>query len=334
MLRMAATSTSDRDDEPRAWPAAWPELRRQRPAPPRRAVRDDLDPAGRRRRRRRARRRAVRLASAPATAPRSPTGERPQKGSLLGPAVLERRDRAVPRRASAPTTSVSTTRRLLDARRRPAGRREGRRLVPGPDGVRPARARRPQHPRRPAERGDAGDDEPQDQVPRGFRPFAPSVLREHVHEWFEIDADEESPYMLLVAPVARRQRVAESPDAARRLSSGLDLLKRPRARTFRRSPTSTTRRACRPSTPSRNPAVTTALLKRFDDADRLPGARQHQLQRPRRADRLHARGRLPLLPGDRHGRAGAGGLVLLKDEQPRAPRDRSRGLPEPSFELD
>jgi carbamoyltransferase len=38
-----------------------------------------------------------------------------------------------------------------------------------------------------------------------FRPFAPSVLREHVHEWFELDGD--SPYMLLVADVHRsRQR--------------------------------------------------------------------------------------------------------------------------------
>jgi len=32
-----------------------------------------------------------------------------------------------------------------------------------------------------------------------FRPFAPSVLREKVSEWFELDDD--SPYMLLVAPV-------------------------------------------------------------------------------------------------------------------------------------
>jgi carbamoyltransferase len=32
-----------------------------------------------------------------------------------------------------------------------------------------------------------------------FRPFAPSVLREHVQEWFDMDSD--SPYMLLVAPV-------------------------------------------------------------------------------------------------------------------------------------
>ena len=32
-----------------------------------------------------------------------------------------------------------------------------------------------------------------------FRPFAPSVLAEHVAEWFELN--EASPYMLLVAPV-------------------------------------------------------------------------------------------------------------------------------------
>jgi len=37
-----------------------------------------------------------------------------------------------------------------------------------------------------------------------FRPFAPSILREHVAEWFELDAD--SPYMLLVADVARARR--------------------------------------------------------------------------------------------------------------------------------
>ena len=39
-----------------------------------------------------------------------------------------------------------------------------------------------------------------------FRPFAPSVLREHVHEYFELDAD--SPYMLLVAPVKEERQLA------------------------------------------------------------------------------------------------------------------------------
>ena len=39
-----------------------------------------------------------------------------------------------------------------------------------------------------------------------FRPFAPTVLREHVAEWFELDED--SPYMLLVADVAAKHRRA------------------------------------------------------------------------------------------------------------------------------
>ncbi len=37
-----------------------------------------------------------------------------------------------------------------------------------------------------------------------FRPFAPSVLRERVSDWFDIDVD--SPYMLMVAPVCERHR--------------------------------------------------------------------------------------------------------------------------------
>ncbi len=38
-----------------------------------------------------------------------------------------------------------------------------------------------------------------------FRPFAPSVLRERVGEYFELDVD--SPYMLLVAPVRPDRRI-------------------------------------------------------------------------------------------------------------------------------
>jgi carbamoyltransferase len=37
-----------------------------------------------------------------------------------------------------------------------------------------------------------------------FRPFAPSILRERVNEWFELDGD--SPYMLLVADVVKSRR--------------------------------------------------------------------------------------------------------------------------------
>ncbi|MGW0504762.1 carbamoyltransferase family protein [Micromonospora sp. NPDC003241] len=53
-----------------------------------------------------------------------------------------------------------------------------------------------------------------------FRPFAPSVLAEDVEEYF--DLAQESPYMLIVAPVAGRQRRAVSESAT---ATGLDRLK-------------------------------------------------------------------------------------------------------------
>jgi carbamoyltransferase len=39
-----------------------------------------------------------------------------------------------------------------------------------------------------------------------FRPFAPAILREHVHEWLAMRPGEDSPYMLLVAPVLEARR--------------------------------------------------------------------------------------------------------------------------------
>jgi carbamoyltransferase len=39
-----------------------------------------------------------------------------------------------------------------------------------------------------------------------FRPFAPIVLREHASEYFEIDEQHDSPYMLIVAPVREEKR--------------------------------------------------------------------------------------------------------------------------------
>lgn len=38
-----------------------------------------------------------------------------------------------------------------------------------------------------------------------FRPFAPSILREDLSEWFDLEAD--SPYMLIVAPVHEDKRI-------------------------------------------------------------------------------------------------------------------------------
>ena len=58
-----------------------------------------------------------------------------------------------------------------------------------------------------------------------FRPFAPSVLRDKVADYFELDAD--SPYMLLTAPVRASLRKAES-DADRK-KWGIDRLNVPRS---------------------------------------------------------------------------------------------------------
>jgi carbamoyltransferase len=77
-----------------------------------------------------------------------------------------------------------------------------------------------------------------------FRPFAPSVLRERVADYFDMDAD--SPYMLLVAPVLDKRRTPSSPAQGQSLW-GIDLLNVVRSG-FLPSPTSTTRLASRPFT--------------------------------------------------------------------------------------
>jgi carbamoyltransferase len=58
-----------------------------------------------------------------------------------------------------------------------------------------------------------------------FRPFAPSVLRERVGDYFELEAD--SPYMLLVAPVLEKRRKSMT-DVQRDLW-GIQLLNVPRS---------------------------------------------------------------------------------------------------------
>ena len=58
-----------------------------------------------------------------------------------------------------------------------------------------------------------------------FRPFAPSVLRERVADWFELDCD--SPYMLLVADVVERRRKEMTP--AQQALFGIQKLNVPRS---------------------------------------------------------------------------------------------------------
>jgi len=58
-----------------------------------------------------------------------------------------------------------------------------------------------------------------------FRPFAPSVLQEHVSEYFDLDQD--SPYMLLVAPVREGRRIFMTEDQNRPF--GMEKLNVPRS---------------------------------------------------------------------------------------------------------
>jgi carbamoyltransferase len=58
-----------------------------------------------------------------------------------------------------------------------------------------------------------------------FRPFAPSVLRQRVSDWFEMDCD--SPYMLLVADVVKNRRREMTPEEKRLF--GIEKLNVPRS---------------------------------------------------------------------------------------------------------
>ncbi|HVM47576.1 MAG TPA: carbamoyltransferase [Candidatus Acidoferrum sp.] len=59
-----------------------------------------------------------------------------------------------------------------------------------------------------------------------FRPFAPCVLQERVSEYFRMRADQESPYMLLVAPVLEKHRVALSEADRQKMAAAPDLRQR------------------------------------------------------------------------------------------------------------
>ena len=139
-----------------------------------------------------------------------------------------------------------------------------------------------------------------------FRPFAPVVLQERSDEFFDLPAGRESPYMLLVAPVAARQRLPV--DGSRR--SGLEKLKIARelaagghARRLLGASSDRGRRA-------ESSAAQAAEGLRGQDG--LPGDDQHQFQCPRGTDRLPAGGCLSLFSGHEHGRFGVGAVSVAE----------------------
>jgi len=59
-----------------------------------------------------------------------------------------------------------------------------------------------------------------------FRPFAPVVLQSEAHRWFGLEAGQESPYMLLVAPVLEEHRTPVTAEQARVMQDDPDLRNR------------------------------------------------------------------------------------------------------------
>jgi carbamoyltransferase len=59
-----------------------------------------------------------------------------------------------------------------------------------------------------------------------FRPFAPCILQERVSDYFAMRPGQESPYMLLVAPLLEKHRLALSEAEARKMAAASDLRQR------------------------------------------------------------------------------------------------------------
>jgi carbamoyltransferase len=155
--------------------------------------------------------------------PRSPKGRDAQKGSLLGPRYS--------------TSDIETILRQAGARYRRYGREDEllehvAAAITDEKVIGWFQGRMEFGPRALGARSIVGDARsPKMQAMlnlkikfrEGFRPFAPSVLREHVHEWFDMRPDEDSPYMLLVAPVLEKHRVSLSAEDAEALRHDRDL---------------------------------------------------------------------------------------------------------------
>ena len=149
-----------------------------------------------------------------------------QKGSLLGPRTIPREVERFLREQGARFTTyhdeldlLAETTRLLTA-----GKVVGWFSGPMEFGPRALGAR--------SILGDARNTEMQSAMNlrikfrESFRPFAPCVLAEEASKWFDMPPDQESPYMLLVAPVAASRRIQGTPEQARTMAEAPDLRER------------------------------------------------------------------------------------------------------------
>ena len=172
-----------------------------------------LDPAGGRRRRRGVG--AALYGLAPDRRPAASRRRRRRRDERRLPRarVLRRGDRrATALDAGYPFERVPEDAALGRPDRRARRRRQGRRPVRRPDGVRPRALGHRSILGDAALARDAVDHEPEDQVPGVVPPVRPAVLAERASDYFDIDV--ESPYMMLVASVRERLRTSERPAAA------------------------------------------------------------------------------------------------------------------------
>ncbi|MEZ6073368.1 MAG: carbamoyltransferase C-terminal domain-containing protein [Pirellulales bacterium] len=142
--------------------------------------------------------------------PRVANGHDQQRGSLLGPAFGDDEIAEFLRGQQAPSTRYESDAELCDAvadliaQEKVVGWFQGRMEF----GSRALGSR--------SILGDARSGRMQSVINQkvkfreSFRPFAPIVLRERVDEYFELRPDQDSPYMLLVAPVQETQRRPEN----------------------------------------------------------------------------------------------------------------------------
>ena len=156
-----------------------------------------------------------------------------------------------------------------------------------------------------------------------FRPFAPIVLKEDAPEYFEVV--HESPYMLMVDQV-RKERCLPPPeeeDQGRRGHRPQGVGQHAAVRRAGHHP-----RRLFGADPDRRPgaqpqAVRPAAGLQEGDGLRHPG--QHELQRPQRAHRVHARGRLSLLHAHRDRHPGARQLRPAKERTARVEGEHATG---------
>ena len=159
--------------------------------------------------------------------PRQTNGHDHQKGSLLGPRYSNEQIAAFPGGDGGAAPAVTRRGELLRVRGADDGRRQDRRA-----GFRAGWSLGRGRWERAASSATRAMPRMQATMNlkikfrESFRPFAPCVLQERVSDYFAMRPDQESPYMLLVAPVLEKHRVALSETDRQTMAAAPDLRQR------------------------------------------------------------------------------------------------------------